>query len=218
MSIDFYYMPESPPCRLVEMVASMAGVKLNLHYINLPKGEHLSEEYAKMNPSKKIPFIIDGDVKIGESRAIAAYICNKYLPDNNTLYPRDPQKRAKVDELLWFEGTSLFQSVSLYVRPLIFGSGQLNQEDEVLLRKNLKLLDERLIASKGSKYPLGDITIADLAIVAGMSVVEACELDITEFKAVIEYLQQLKTDIPRYHEINDTAIENMKNFFKSKRK
>lgn len=181
-------------------------------------GEHLSGEYAKINPAKKVPFMIDGDVKIGESRAIAAYLCNKYMPDDNTLYPRDPHKRAKVDELLWFEGTSLFQSVSRYIRPLIYVPGKLILEDEGVLRKNLSLLNERLAASKEGKYPLGDITIADIAIAASMTCIEACELDISEFKALNNYLEHLKSDIPKYHEINDKPTENMKNFMNSNRK
>lgn len=218
MSIEFYYMSESPPCRTVEMVAGIAGVKLNLHHINLAEGEHLTEPFAKLNPAKKIPFIVDGDLKIGESRAIAAYISNKYLPVNNTLYPHDPVLRAKVDEALWFEGCSLYQSASLFLKPKLYGAKELDAEAEKSFCNNLKLLDDRLIANGDKyKYLLGnDITIADISIAAGMTFVEACDYDISKFEAVSSYLNKLKEDIPNYDEINGKAVENMRGFIKSR--
>ena len=38
------------------------------------------------------------------------YLCNKYAPDS-TLYPKDPQERATVDKLLYFDLKTLSKAV-----------------------------------------------------------------------------------------------------------
>ena len=61
MTIDFYYIPLSAPCRSVLLAANMLGVELNLKYTDLDKGDHLKPEFIKVNiiePRRgiKIPF------------------------------------------------------------------------------------------------------------------------------------------------------------------
>lgn len=46
--IDLYYMPTSPPCRSVMLVAKALGVNLNLKMINVMEGEHLTPEFLKV--------------------------------------------------------------------------------------------------------------------------------------------------------------------------
>lgn len=52
MTIDFYYLPGSAPCRSVLMVAKAVGVELNLKRTNLQAGEHLTPEYVKVSCHK----------------------------------------------------------------------------------------------------------------------------------------------------------------------
>lgn len=49
MTIDFYYMSLSPPCRVVQMAAEALGVDLNLKLTNLVTGDHLTPEFIKVN-------------------------------------------------------------------------------------------------------------------------------------------------------------------------
>ena len=60
-----------------------------------------------MNEAGQVPVIDDDGFKLGESRAIIQYFCNKYVPDSE-LYPKDPKKRAQVDRLLYFDAGTLF--------------------------------------------------------------------------------------------------------------
>lgn len=48
MTIDFYYVPGSAPCRSVQMTAKAVGVELNLKLINLLAGEQLKPEFIKV--------------------------------------------------------------------------------------------------------------------------------------------------------------------------
>lgn len=48
MTIDFYYVPFSPPCRMVMMLAKALGVHLNLKFLDTSKGEHRTPEFTKV--------------------------------------------------------------------------------------------------------------------------------------------------------------------------
>lgn len=216
MVVDFYFMAESPPCRAVEMVAKAAGVTLNKKPLNLFTKEHLKEDYAKLNPLHKVPFIVDGDLKLGESRAISAYLVNKYSPDS-PLYPKDAVQRALVDELLNLDANLVFRTSSKLFRPLIFGlSKELNADDEKEFRDVLKYFDERLQNNKSEKFLLGNnLTIGDICLAASFSFIEVMDYDVSEFKYLTAYVNNLKASIPDYDLINGKAVENFKAFIKS---
>lgn len=217
-SIDFYYMPESPPCRAVEMVAEMVGVKLNKHYVNLFTQEHLKEDYLKVNPLHKVPFIVDGDLKLGESRAIMMYLVNKYKPENEHLYPKDPVARAAIDELLFYEIGTYYPASYKLLRPMVFGPvKEFDKEDEKVYKDVLHFLDKKLGENGAKRFMLGnDLTIADISLAASLTFPYACGYNLHEFKHLIAYVERMKSAIPNYSAINDKPVENMKQFIQSK--
>ena len=54
MTIDFYYMPGSGPCRSVLATAKALGIELNLKFLNLREGEHLKPEFVKVRLHEKV--------------------------------------------------------------------------------------------------------------------------------------------------------------------
>lgn len=53
MTIDFYYLPGSSPCRAVLLAAKAVGVDLNLKYTDLMKGDQMTPEFLKVMSNKK---------------------------------------------------------------------------------------------------------------------------------------------------------------------
>ena len=51
MTITLYYMPHSPPCRSVMMLAKRLGINFNLKLISVPNGEQLKPSYIKVKHS-----------------------------------------------------------------------------------------------------------------------------------------------------------------------
>lgn len=217
-SIEFYYMPESPPCRLVEMVASLAGVTLNKHYINLFTKEQLGEDFLKLNPLHKVPFVVDGDLKINESRAISKYLIEKYIPGESALYPKDPVERARIDEVLFIDnGTLTTATYKLLAGKLHGPVAKLDEVAEKAYRDLLAYFENRLKSNGGKKFLLGDhLTLADISLATSFFFQDACSYDISEFKTLTNYLQSVKSAIPSFAEINDKPNENMRNYIKSK--
>ena len=74
-----------------------------------------------MNPTHQIPSIDDNGFHLAESCAIAQYLCDKYTSDNN-LYPKDVQKRAQVNRMMFFGAGTLWPAMRVYVvSETIFG-------------------------------------------------------------------------------------------------
>lgn len=63
-----------------------------------------------MNPQHTIPTLADEDFIIWDSHAIAGYLVGKYSSDDS-LYPKEPKKRALVDQRLHFDSGILFPRV-----------------------------------------------------------------------------------------------------------
>src|SRR3954468_1725957 len=98
--MKLYYHPASTTCRPILLLAAESGIELELQLVDLFKGEHMQEPYCAVNPSRCVPFLEDGDFRLGESSAIL-----KYLADTikSPAYPSELRQRARVNERMdWF--------------------------------------------------------------------------------------------------------------------
>lgn len=57
----------------------------------------------------QVPVLVDGEFVLTESRAILAYLINKFKPGDD-LYPTEPKARAIVDQRLYYDATVVFES------------------------------------------------------------------------------------------------------------
>jgi glutathione S-transferase len=91
----------------------------------LPKGEHKSEAYLKVNPRGKVPALdVDGQV-ITENTAILSYLGRRY-PEKN-LFPTDPLEQARcISTMAWFSN-SVHPPYTHYVRPERYAEGEAAQ-------------------------------------------------------------------------------------------
>ena len=109
MPIDIHGMNLSGPCRIIYMTAECLGLEYNMIECDLFKGENKTEEYLKLNIQHSIPTLVDGKTILNESRVAAAYLVNKYGKDDK-LYPKDPETRAMVDQMLYFDMGVLYKA------------------------------------------------------------------------------------------------------------
>src|SRR5262245_50816388 len=101
--ITFYGSPMSSSGRTHWMLEE-AGVAYDYKIINVRGGHAKPSEFLAANPTGKIPAIVDGDVKLGESMAINFYLAEKYAP---SMMPSDHGHRAKIYEWSFWSTTNL---------------------------------------------------------------------------------------------------------------
>lgn len=146
------------------------------------------------------------------------YLANKYAPDSS-LYPSDPQRRAVVDRVLQWDLGTLYRSFGEYLAPIMRDYGKnlsnLDSEKEKKIKESLQILDESMAHHN---YVAGDdITLADLSILASLSLAEVFDYDVTTgYQHIKTWSDRLKRDLPYYDEINAEPISLFKNYIKSK--
>ncbi|XP_051009190.1 glutathione S-transferase theta-3 isoform X2 [Acomys russatus] len=97
MALELYLDLMSQPCRAVYIFAKMNRIPFQLRTIELLKGQHYTDDFAQVNPLRKVPALKDGDFVLAERKYKA--------PDH--WYPQELQARARVDEYLSWQHTAL---------------------------------------------------------------------------------------------------------------
>src|ERR1700730_12366537 len=96
-------------------------------------GRNHEPGYLAMNPSGRVPTLVDGDFVLWESNSIMRYLVLAYAP-GSPIYPDAPKRRAGVDR--WLDWTlSTLQPVD---RPVFWGLVRtpVEQRDMVALQKD----------------------------------------------------------------------------------
>ena len=88
-------------------------MEVEVKEVSILKGEIKASEFRALNPIGRIPLLVEGDFLLPESASIMRYLCDSRQGPNH-LFPRDDlQKRAAIDSLLDFSGTT-FRPVFCY--------------------------------------------------------------------------------------------------------
>lgn len=200
----------SPPCRSGRMLAKALGVKLNLKPISVRDGENRTPEFLKLNPQHSIPTLVDGDFSIWESRVILTYLADKYGKDDS-LYPKDIQKRAIVDQRLYFDIGTLSKTFGDYFMPQLRQNLPADPEKLQKWEDAIELLDGFL--SK-SKYAAGDkITIADYALLSTYSTFLVTSFDPSRFTNINRWYELCRETLIGF-DVCEEGVELMKQHIK----
>jgi glutathione S-transferase len=126
-----------------------------------------SPEFVALNPNALVPVIQDGDFVLWESNAIIRYLANRY--DGESLYPADPQQRARVDQWIDWQSADLNLSWVYAFLGLVRQSPAHRDPDEI--QRSIKswtarmaILNGQLEATgayvAGKQFSLADIPVA----------------------------------------------------------
>lgn len=66
MVLELYLDLLSQPCRAIYIFAKKNNIPFQMHTVELRKGEHLSDAFARVNPMKKVPAMKDGGFTLCE--------------------------------------------------------------------------------------------------------------------------------------------------------
>ena len=110
-----FYFPGAPSPLKVGVVIAEKGLEIPTEILNIRAGEHLTEQYASVNPGWTVPALeLDDGTCITESLAIVHYLEQEY-PEPNLL-GRGSREQALV--LMWYDIATLegYMGIQEYFR------------------------------------------------------------------------------------------------------
>jgi glutathione S-transferase len=161
------------------------GLSYEYREVDLVLGQHLSEEYRRLNLFGRIPAIdIDGFI-LSESRAILRYLARRFEGGEHW-YPQSLEAAAQVDRMLDYSVVHLGIPLSTmawhqYFAPILRVEAQpfmIDQSRKKLMRE-LPLIEVHLSSSR--YLYAGSPTIADLGLLPFYSQLRLTDLDLSPF-------------------------------------
>ncbi|KAL9899373.1 glutathione S transferase D11 isoform 1-T1 [Glossina fuscipes fuscipes] len=195
MAPTLYYLPPSPPCRSILLLAKLLDLELDLKVINILEGEQMKPEFVELNPQHCVPTMNDDGLVLWESRAILAYMAAAFGKDDS-LYPKDIRIRALVDQRLMFDLGTLYQRMAEYYFPTMFMGAPFDESKKAKLSEALGWFDAIL---KGRNYAAADqFTIADLTLLVTLSQIDAFGFDLLPYARIKQWYRRCKNYLEPY--------------------
>ncbi|MBS0421370.1 MAG: glutathione S-transferase family protein [Proteobacteria bacterium] len=159
--------------------------------VDLLEGEQRAADFLKLNPAGQVPVLVDGEVVLSESVAIALYLAEKY-PDKHLL-PADPTHKAQVYKWLLFTTTALEQPLWRMAKH----STLYPQEKRIPAEINLAREDFLAIAGVADQHLStreylvgGALTVADLILAYTLDWAHAAGV-LGTFKHLQAYMERM---------------------------
>eukprot|EP00091_Calanus_sinicus_P022779 TRINITY_DN7402_c0_g1_i2.p1 TRINITY_DN7402_c0_g1~~TRINITY_DN7402_c0_g1_i2.p1 ORF type:complete len:222 (+),score=50.80 TRINITY_DN7402_c0_g1_i2:64-666(+) len=196
------------------MTAECLGLEYNFKLVDLMAGDHMKPEFLALNPMHNIPTMVDGDFVMNESRAIAAYLVNKY-GKNDQLYPKDAEVRARVDQKLYFDMGVFYKAFGDCVYPIMFG-GPMPGQDKFDKLKEVLGWAEGFVADNKFAAGTDNLTIGDLALIATYSTIKAASVgDLENYPNLAAWFEKCCKLIPNYQKVNEEGAEAFGTWYKT---
>jgi glutathione S-transferase len=184
-----YTTPLSANGRKALAVSHHLGLAPAIKLVNVYKGEGRTPEYLAINPSGKIPTLVDGDFILSESNAIVQYMSEAY--GNCRLWSRDAQRRADIARWLFWESShwqpAFIPALAAFVGQLLLPQTAPAAPVDVdwsnePLQAQLTFLDAHL---RGRQFIVGnELTLADFCVGAMMMYVRPAKFPFAAFQNI----------------------------------
>lgn len=216
--LEIYGHILSQPVRSVFAFCNLSKIVYTPHILDFMKGDHLTEEYSKINPNLQMPAIVHNGYNLWESGAIVAYLADAYNIDNQW-YPKDPKIRGRINAYLHSHHQSTRVPLTSYIQakvtgPKLFAAPELTAENEAIFIVKLNefysnftwiLSDTHYVARTSQP------TIADVFAYYEFSNGKLLPLDLGAHPTIKAWFDEISA-IPEVKELDDAALELIKAF------
>jgi glutathione S-transferase len=195
--------------RPLRLFIAESGIAVDEQMVDLMAGEHYGEAFTAINPSRQVPVLEDGDLRLTESSAILKYLADKI---DSPAYPKDLKQRAKVNEMMdWFNTTFYRDYAYGWIYPQLFPHHRRPTEEihqaTIAWGKErsidrLRILNDYWLG-QGKPYLCGDrITIADYFGACLLTLGEIIRCDFSAYPNIQRWLAHMKR-LPSWPKVNE---------------
>jgi glutathione S-transferase len=195
--MKLYCDPVSTTSRPVLMFIAEQGLDVEIVKVDLFAGGQKDPEYLALNPNGIVPFLVDGDFKLGESAAILKYLA---IRSHSTAYPESLKAQMKVDEAISWFSTQFHEYFCLFVCYPNMGvphgaSDELRAALMAYGREHaprwLTVLDQHML--EGRPYVCGDhITLADYLGLSYVLLGALADFDFSLYPNIQAWISRMK--------------------------
>jgi len=186
MTRTLYYINGCPGARAVRLYCRHVGISIDEVLVNLQKGEHMTEEFLRLNPMHTVPTIkLDNGDGIYESRLILKYLSGQY--DNNT-----SKDIYEIDKWLFWDLGFLNTNVGKVIYPRLFMNSEPTKKDVDRLVEKLEYLDKCLVNQQfliNNSFSIADISSSMLVF---NSQVRKDLVDINNYENIARWLKNVE--------------------------
>jgi glutathione S-transferase len=196
--MKLHIAPPSPRAIKVVALKNNLGLDCEIRVLDFAKGDHMTPEYAALNPNKLMPVLEDDGFVLWESNAILQYLAAK-KPERG-LWPSDAKRQADVFRWMSWESAHWApDACSILIREhllkKIFGLGETNPAEvargESEFHRFGGVLDGHL---KSRKWLAGDeLTIADYSVGAWMTVSQVAQYPVAKYAGINRWYDALSS-------------------------
>jgi glutathione S-transferase len=206
--MKLYMHPVSMTSRPVRLFIAESGIQVDEQLVDVMTGEHHGPAFSAVNPSKMVPVLEDGDLRLTESSAILKYLADKI---DSPAYPKDLKQRAKVNEAMdWFNsnfyrdfayGLCYPQLFPHHKRPTEAVQKATLEWAQERTQNWLKILNDSIIGDR--RYVVGNsVTIADYFGVCLLTLGEVTRCDWSKYPNVKRWVDTMK-QLPSWGKVNE---------------
>ncbi len=195
--MKLYGFPPSPRTWHVLAVAAHLGIPLELEFVDLPNGEQRKPEFLAINPTGRVPALVDADFRLWESTAITQYIASQTA---NSVWPDDARMRA---DIMRWQSWAIAHWDKDACEPLLFermvkqilNAGHADQAVVAAATEQFEkcagVLDAHL--AKQSYLVGNSITLADFSVAAPLFYSERAGLPLAQFPNVRDWFGRVSS-------------------------
>ena len=193
--MKIYWIKAQAPRRVLALVKHL-GIAAEFVEMDLMAGGLRASDYVALNPNKKVPTLVDGDVVLWEASAIMAYLCIKVGSD---MWPaHNPAEQVEV--LRWLSWNDCHWSTAVapfYFEHVVKSTFGIGAPDHELLKTSIadfnkfaKVLNGHL---QNRTYAACDrLTIADFQLASMANYWQESEMPMQAFPHIVRWLDTLK--------------------------
>lgn len=183
--ITLYIDLMSQPSRAVYAFCLFNKIPHKVELIQVMKGQHLTPEFRKKNPLRRVPAIDDNGFVLPESHAILRYLSDT-MDVVDHWYPKDPKQRAMVDRYLDWHHTGTRRCARYFLAEMkdLFPAGFITwttESERGLIEAIFRTIEGAFLKNKNYIASDDQMTIADLSAVCEIMQLRLTKFDFSKF-------------------------------------